>query len=298
MTSLLSLLNSSNYRTYSLVLAKKLKSVLAAIYLGELIQRYEFHQENKDLITLRNQEGKWFYFTESKCEERTGLTHDNQETAIKTLVKFGLIKKMVAGLPSKRHFQLNELAIFELLLDSKNLSSLEESAELGSSIPPNFDGGFLPSTKETKKEPLSKKTTTKKKDSSSFLDRDLKELNELDLTPDQKSTLYKKFEDSTILQAIECYKSKKKIPDDLGAFLYNACLKNWKPTATKEKKLISNKEIAQAELKKLKSLTNSVYDISMTSKAVVYTAGIIHLCAEFDQNDFEEKFKQILNRVK
>lgn len=299
MSSLLSLLNSSNYRTYSLVVAKKLKSVLAAIYLGELIQRYEFHQENKDLITLRNQDGKWFYFTESKCEERTGLSHDNQETAIKTLVKLGLIKKIVAGLPSKRHFQLNELAIFQFLMDSKNLSSLEESSEVESSIPPNYDGAILPSTKETNKEPLSKKTTTNKRNSSSsIIDRNLEKLNELGLDKEQKHTLYQQFDDETILQAIAYYRTQKKQPGNLGGFIYSACLKGYKKSSSKEDVVQSNKKFAKKHIQKYDDMKErNGYRVAVLSKHIEFVSGQRVNYIDYEDADFQNKVKSLIIKI-
>ena len=243
MHALLQLFNSDNYRTYNLYVAQELGSVNAAIILGELIQRYTYHLDNNNLIKLRNQEGSWFYFTQEKCKERTALSRKEQDTAIKKLEALGLIKKINSGVPCMRHFQINEAQIFEFFkfIQPKNSSfnpdnPVTQKGQTRFSKRNNWISTKGQTTKETKEELQEKKATSSSKKSSSFhpLDRNLEQLNALELDPAQKQTLYENFEDETILNAIAYYTSSKKEPDNLGAFLFAACQRKWKPSVKKE----------------------------------------------------------------
>ena len=93
MHPLAKLVTDSNYHTYNLDLARSLGSLAASIVLCKLLQRHTYHQENNQLIKLRDKEGLWFYLTQEKCEEQTFLSRREQDTAIKILREKGLIKK-------------------------------------------------------------------------------------------------------------------------------------------------------------------------------------------------------------
>lgn len=120
--SIVSLLNNKNFRTYNIVIARTLESVNAAIMLSELCQRFEYHSENDELIQNEKYEGSWFYYTSEIGEERTGLSEKEQRLAISILEDNGIIKKIILGVPGKRHFQINEEKIAEIISFSKNNS--------------------------------------------------------------------------------------------------------------------------------------------------------------------------------
>lgn len=294
MISLMSLFNADNYRTYSLHVAKTLGSVNASIVLAELIQRYEYHKKENQLISLRKQEGEWFYFTSDKCEERTALSREEQDTAINLLIRKGLVNKVIAGLPGKRHFQLNQLIIYEILINSKNVSSLCDSHKLDCGNHTNCIEGIPQSTKETKKELLSKRTTTSpKKSSSSFsINRNLGKLEELPLDERQKNQIYKHFDDPTIMQAIEVYRSRKSEPDDLGAFLYSACKGGFKKSISKEEVFESNRAFTKNLLGKFDDMNfYNGYRVLILAKYVEFSSNTNAVCLNYEDADFRNKLK-------
>lgn len=99
-------LYADNYRTYNVHVAKRLKSIYAAILLSEIASRYKYHKEKHELEIDAEGQG-WFYFTQEEIEKRTTLTRKQQDTALDLLVSNGLIDKKVMGLPAKRFFKLN-----------------------------------------------------------------------------------------------------------------------------------------------------------------------------------------------
>jgi hypothetical protein len=132
----LSFLNHDSYQTYNRNIAKKLKSVTAAIMLSELVNRYEYHANRDELV--EKDDLNWFYFTAEKCEERTCLSRREQDTGIKILEAYDFIQKKSIGLPAKRHFRLREDKILEALSLSRKDSSLAENAKQHSTKTPNF----------------------------------------------------------------------------------------------------------------------------------------------------------------
>lgn len=126
----LSFLNSSNYRIYNMEAAHKLGSIHASIFLSELINRQEYHQEQQQDTFLEFEDKRWFYYTHDKGVERLAMSRKEQDTAIKILIKHGLIKKIQKGVPAKRYFWIDEDAVLELFGLSKKDSSLTDSDKL------------------------------------------------------------------------------------------------------------------------------------------------------------------------
>jgi hypothetical protein len=294
MHALLQLLNSDNYRTYNLYVAKRLGSVNASIILCELIQRYAYHLDNNNLIKLRNQDGLWFYFTQEKCEERTALSRREQDSAIKNLEAHGLIKKINSGVPCTRHFQIDEAQIFEFfkLMERKTSSFLTDNPvtqkrQTVCTKRTNCIDRKRQTTKETKEELQDKKATSSRRKSSSFhpLDRNLEQLNALELDLAQKQTLYENFDDETILNAIAYYTSSKTEPDNLGAFLFAACRRNWKPSV---KKAVIVKPKALVVNSNDKPSPSQLMPVAKTELNTHQTADIVckARCQSVDQQNF------------
>lgn len=82
-------------------LGRKLKSQSAAIAL-EYFLGWEGKQRNSD---------RWIFKTIEEFELETGLTRRQQDRAIKTLLKLGLIEKKLMGIPAKRNFRLGIKAV-------------------------------------------------------------------------------------------------------------------------------------------------------------------------------------------
>lgn len=179
--SITRLINQDNYRMYNVEIARALNSLNAAIILGELAQRYEYHLERDELIFSDKAEGEWFYFTSDKCEQRTALSEKEQAKAIKILEDRGIIKKILIGVPAKRHFQINEQKIVELLESSKKDSSFDKRSKLVSTKGKNW---FLPKVetiyreeneeenKEEKYKDVQRITTISAHTDPSIVDRD------------------------------------------------------------------------------------------------------------------------------
>ncbi|MFW5891652.1 MAG: hypothetical protein ACOCUI_05485, partial [bacterium] len=133
----------------SIIINKKLSheiGVMENIILSELISQYKYFQSRNEL----DQEG-YFYCTVDKMEKHTALSKDQQSRAIGNLVKMGLIKKDLKGLPARRHFYICENKILDLFLnnDSNNTKNpdnprhvqIEENPQTGSSETQHQENG-------------------------------------------------------------------------------------------------------------------------------------------------------------
>ena len=167
-TNLLSFLNTSNYQVYNRQVAKQLKSINAAILLSELINRFEYHEERNELIVHEKHGIGWFYHTIEHVEDRTGMSRDEQDQAIKILKNSQVIETQVFGLPAKRHFRVNVEKIYNLFTFSKNISSLRKIHKLdcGNSANWNEENPQTAhySRRTQEKNPYKKTTTTIEKD--------------------------------------------------------------------------------------------------------------------------------------
>ncbi len=77
----------------------------------------------------------WIYKTVKEMTAETGLTRDQQETAIKKCTKLGFLEVKLKGIPAKRHFKLN---LDEL---EKQLPDLKKNANVVYLNPPALLGG-------------------------------------------------------------------------------------------------------------------------------------------------------------
>ena len=102
---MLGMLRSDGYITVNKTLARNIGLVPATIF-SELCSKYAFFKNNNTL-----QDG-YFYCTIPDLEKNTGLTKDEQSTAVNKLIKFGLIEKKVKKLKGdeapKRYFKVVE----------------------------------------------------------------------------------------------------------------------------------------------------------------------------------------------
>ena len=131
-------LYQESYGTYSRPLARKL-GLAASVLLSELTDKRRYHTTRNELIDDERHGKGWFYQTHDSCEERTGLSRKEQDTALKILKENNLIEMQVFGLPAKRHFRLNELNILDFFGFSNNNSSLSVSGKLGCPKGANYD---------------------------------------------------------------------------------------------------------------------------------------------------------------
>lgn len=165
--SALSFLNSEHYQVYNRDLAHKLGSIHAAIFLAELINRFEYHKvHGGEQRLLRHENMDWFYYTHDKGLERLAMSRKEQDTAIKILIKFGLISKIQKGVPAKRYFTIHEEKILSLFNLSKKHSRMTESDKLDCPKGANRNdrnGQSLHIDKEPYKEPKERDRQTRDK---------------------------------------------------------------------------------------------------------------------------------------
>ena len=94
-------------------LAREIGFVEAGL-LSEIISTYRYVKENYD-FSEGGEKGPWFYLLVETVTERIGMSKDIQLTAVKNLVKSGVIESKRMGLPASRHFLINWEKIVEIL---------------------------------------------------------------------------------------------------------------------------------------------------------------------------------------
>jgi hypothetical protein len=126
-------------------LAKEIGLVDSVIY-GELISLYKYYKSQNQLV-----DDKWFYCTIERMEDATSCKKDQQDDAIKRLIKKGMIEKKMKGLPAKRHFSIDITKLIEIYskkdAQAPSLSAFGNSETKGSekekpSVRKNRNQGF------------------------------------------------------------------------------------------------------------------------------------------------------------
>lgn len=89
---------------FSPPIAKALKSIKAALFLGQLLYWHG-----------RGAKEGWVYKTVEEFKEETGLSRKEQDTAIKILKGFKILEVERKGVPQIRHFRVDLDAVRKLL---------------------------------------------------------------------------------------------------------------------------------------------------------------------------------------
>ncbi len=115
----------------------------------------------------RNREGGWWYQTQEKWEDETGLSRREQETARRDLRKTPFWNEELRGLPGK----LNYFVDLEMLMDSlmelqHRQTSMAESAIQDCTNPPNSIGGNRQTSNKEKR--LNEETKEERTHSTRF----------------------------------------------------------------------------------------------------------------------------------
>ena len=126
--NLFQLLNGNNYIVVNREIARKI-GFNTAVFLSELLDRYEFYKKNGQLQIFDDKE--YFYITIEDAEYRTTLTRYEQDSSINKLIEFGLIEKVQKGLPAKRYFHIFEEKILDFLGIQINFACLRETNNQG-----------------------------------------------------------------------------------------------------------------------------------------------------------------------
>ena len=114
-TPLLEVLNPTNTVSRNRLLSFAIGNAEAEIY-NCLIAKHVYYN-NQGKLT----EGGWFYSTVKDLHLSSGYAEDAQKTAIRHLIKHGLIESELKGLPAKRYFRI--------IPDVDKLNSLMKSGE-------------------------------------------------------------------------------------------------------------------------------------------------------------------------
>lgn len=101
-------LTSVNF-DYQPELSKALESVNAGLILSYLIH-----------LANNNASKEWLPITVATARKETGLSRNQQKTAINCLVKNGLVEVKKAGLPATRYFKPNLSKIKNLMIGNKS----------------------------------------------------------------------------------------------------------------------------------------------------------------------------------
>lgn len=114
-TPLLEVLNPTNTVSRNRLLSFAIGNMEAEIY-NCLIAKHVYYNNQGKL-----HEGGWFYSTVMDLHLSSGYAEDAQKTAIRHLIKHGLIESELKGLPAKRYFRI--------IPDVEKLTSLIESGQ-------------------------------------------------------------------------------------------------------------------------------------------------------------------------
>lgn len=113
-SSVLSLFGNDQYRTYNVEIARKI-GVEEAIVLNDLIDEYRYRLKKGQLTELKGLIGGWFFYSATRCEERTAITKKPLMRILKSLRQKNLITTVKKGMPAVNYYQINWEVVSALL---------------------------------------------------------------------------------------------------------------------------------------------------------------------------------------
>lgn len=102
----------SIFKTNYIMVSKPMIRVFgieAALMLADLYSEYKYWDNKKQLTS-----DDYFFSTVENVENNVGLSKSQQLAAIKKLVDYGIIRKSLRGMPSKRFFRFEQDGINKL----------------------------------------------------------------------------------------------------------------------------------------------------------------------------------------
>lgn len=112
------LLSNTSYWRLSKVLVKTL-GLTKAFALTDLIDKFEFHRNNNQLV-----EDKWFFYRREDMAENWGLQFDAQRRVLKELESLNLISYEKRGpMPQKNYYSINQSEVQSFI--EKNMVNLD-----------------------------------------------------------------------------------------------------------------------------------------------------------------------------
>ena len=110
MNAIFQLMNPNNTVSVNRPLAHAIGLSEAVVY-GALISKYYYYSERKML------DDGWFYSTAPDLQESTALSEKQQKRCVDALVKAGLIRCELRGMPAKRSFYIiDDIAVIQALI--------------------------------------------------------------------------------------------------------------------------------------------------------------------------------------
>ena len=81
----------------------------AATIISDMSETYNYAEEHNELVN-----GEYFYYTQSKCEERWGIKEDSFFRRIKELKERQIIDVKKIGIPCRNYYKLNTYSIVQI----------------------------------------------------------------------------------------------------------------------------------------------------------------------------------------
>lgn len=86
-----------------------------AILIGELASIY-IYNKNKDLL-----EDDWFYATQERVQNETGLSDYTQRQVVEKLCNLGILEQKFNGMPKRKFLRFNLLKLYEMLINQDDV---------------------------------------------------------------------------------------------------------------------------------------------------------------------------------
>jgi len=111
---------------YDVETAKTMGSVEYTVVLSDMFETYLRLKENNLLISNILHGDGLMYYTHSQCFDRCAIREDSFRSAIKKFTELGFFEVVVnIGMPSKKHYKLNIINIYNYLNSNKDYSYLK-----------------------------------------------------------------------------------------------------------------------------------------------------------------------------
>lgn len=127
MPTLLETVNGKDYFTANRTIGKILGNNVA-IFLNELLDKYDYFSENNSLVSKDGHEG-WFYLSNQKVTERTNLSRYQQQSCIKKLIHEQIIKYLICPYTSQRYFYIDKSYLCVLLAKDEKRDRLFQKSQ-------------------------------------------------------------------------------------------------------------------------------------------------------------------------
>jgi len=120
--------SEENFRKYNVQIAKKLGGIEYAILLNDLVDQFRHLEKNKMLVSHIKYGDGLMYYTQTQAFDRCAISRSSFEKGLEILVDLGIIDTIVKfGVPMKRYFRINMIAIYDWLVSNKDYRMLKST---------------------------------------------------------------------------------------------------------------------------------------------------------------------------